>query len=197
MIARISGKLLSKKPTVAIVDVNGIGYRVNISLNTFYSLPDEGGEVALVTHTHVREDQLGLYGFVMEGEKETFERLITISGVGPKLAVTILSGIPYIKLIEAIGSGDLAMLTSIPGVGKKTAQRLIVELKDKFADMAPLAQGESAPHDEAEGYDDAVEALVSLGYRKIDARSAVRAALAKDGGQNLETILKEALKKMG
>ncbi|VAX25539.1 Holliday junction ATP-dependent DNA helicase RuvA [hydrothermal vent metagenome] len=197
MIARISGTLLSKKPTVAIIDVNGVGYLLNISLNTFYSLPDEGVAVALVTHTHVREDQISLYGFIMAGEKETFERLITISGVGPKLAITILSGIPYIKLIGAIGSGDLAMLTSIPGVGKKTAQRLIVELKDKFADMGALADGETGPGHEAEGFDDAVEALVSLGYRKNDARVAVRKTLATDSGQDLETILKEALKKMG
>lgn len=197
MIACISGKLLSKKPTVAIVDVNGVGYRLIISLNTFYALPDEGALVTVITHTHVREDQLSLFGFMATGEKEVFERLITISGVGPKLAITILSGIPHIKLIQAIGSGDLVMLTSIPGVGKKTAERLVVELKDKFADMAALTREESSTFTHGDGYDDAVEALVSLGYRKNDARNAVQTVLSKDNGIDLETTLKEALKLMG
>ncbi len=136
MIAQIHGRLLRKGPQEAIVDVGGVGYRLTIPLSTFYRVGEPGAEVTLLTHTHVREDTLALFGFLTAVEQALFERLIAVSGVGPKLAVSVLSGIEAPELVAALRSGDVARLTRIPGVGKKTAERLVVELKDKMKDLA-------------------------------------------------------------
>ena len=135
MIAQLRGCLLRKEPQEAVVDVGGVGYRVTIPLSTFYRLGEAGSEVTLLTHTHVREDALALFGFLTAVEQALFERLIAVSGVGPKLAVSVLSGIEAPELVAALRSSDVARLTRIPGVGKKTAERLVVELKDKMQDL--------------------------------------------------------------
>src|SRR5574337_1434103 len=141
MIAHLRGKLLVKHPNQAIVEVNGVGYDVTISVPAFSELPGAGSEVALHIHTHVREDQIALYGFLEPSEKQLFEKLITVSGIGPKLAITILSGMPADEMVGAIRGGDVARLTRIPGIGKKTAERMVLELRDKLQDFgaAPAA----------------------------------------------------------
>ena len=136
MIAQLRGRLLRKQPQEAVVDVGGVGYRVTIPLSTFYRIGEPGSEVTLLTHTHVREDALALFGFLTPVEQALFERLIAVSGVGPKLAVSVLSGIEAPELVAALRASDLARLTRIPGVGKKTAERLVLELKDKLQDLA-------------------------------------------------------------
>src|SRR5213080_594272 len=135
MIAHLRGKLARKDPARVVVDVNGVGYEVFVPLTTFTALPDAGSEVSIDVHTHVREDMIALYGFSTRHERVIFEKLMTISGIGPKLAMTILSGGSVQDLVAAIKRSDLARLTSIPGVGKKTAERIILELKDKFQDF--------------------------------------------------------------
>ena len=180
MIAQIRGRLLRKGPQEAIVDVGGVGYRVTIPLSTFYKVGEPGAEVTLLTHTHVREDTLALFGFLTAVEQALFERLIAVSGVGPKLAVSVLSGIEAPELVAALRSGDVARLTRIPGVGKKTAERLVVELKDKMsdletADVAPAA----APSPEA---DDLVSALLHLGYSRAEADRAVERTMRWGAG---------------
>ncbi len=148
MIAHLRGRLLSKTPNQAIVECAGVGYDVTISVATFSSLPGEGAEAALHIHTHVREDQIALFGFSETQEKRLFEKLLTISGIGPKLAITVLSGIDSSRLVTAIRSGDHATLTRIPGIGKKTAERVVLELKDKLDDLAvsiPTASGGPTP----------------------------------------------------
>ncbi len=143
MIAQVRGRLVRKEPQEAIVDVGGVGYRVAIPLSTFYRIGEAGDEVSLLTHTHVREDTLALFGFLTSGEQALFERLIAISGVGPKLALSILSGIEAPDLVSALRTSDVTRLTRIPGVGKKTAERLVLELKDKVQNL--VAAGEPAP----------------------------------------------------
>ena len=176
MIAHLRGTLLAKHPQQAIVEAGGVGYDVVISIPTFTALPAEGVEVALHIHTQVREDTLALYGFLDPAEKRVFERLITVSGVGPKLAVTILSGLTAERLVAAIRGQDHATLTLIPGVGKKLAERLVVELKDKLDDMAsaPL-QAQAGPMAE-----DVLSALLNLGYQRPAAQKAIAAAVSKD-----------------
>ena len=136
MIAHVRGRLVRKEPQEAVVDVGGVGYRVAIPLSTFYRIGEAGDEVSLLTHTHVREDTLALFGFLTPGEQALFERLIAVSGVGPKLALSILSGIEAPDLVSALRTSDVARLTRIPGVGKKTAERLVLELKDKVQNLA-------------------------------------------------------------
>lgn len=191
MIAHLRGLLLSKQPQRAIVDVAGVGYEVLISVSTFSALPREGAEVALYIHTHVREDTLALFGFLDKEEKRIFERLITISGVGPKLAVTILSGLSAERLVAALRAQDHATLTRIPGVGKKLAERLVVELKDKLEDLA------SAPLPPEAGplTNDVLSALVNLGYPQAAAQKAIAAAIAKDKqiGNSFDTLFRAAL----
>jgi Holliday junction DNA helicase RuvA len=172
MIAHLRGKLLSKLPHQAIVEAAGVGYDVAISVTTFTALPAENAEVALHIHTQVREDTLALYGFLHRDEKRIFERLITVSGVGPKLAITILSGLSTDRLATAIRGQDHAMLIKIPGVGKKLAERLVVELKDKVEDLAIQSAGPAA--------DDVLSALVNLGYSRPAAQKAIETAAAKD-----------------
>lgn len=193
MIARLEGKLVNKKPTNVIIDVNGVGYRVFVSLNTFYVLPDEGQKTVLGIYTNVREDAIYLYGFATNPEKEVFEKLISVSKIGPKVAMAILSGISPKEFAETVLRKDLARLSSIPGVGKKTAERITVELADKFKDIVLEETAEGAPRPGTDVYDDAVEALVTLGYRKQEAQNALKKIKVNAGKDDLESILKQAL----
>ena len=193
MIAHLRGRLFSKQPGQAIVEAAGVGYDVVISIPTFTSLPAEGAEVSLHIHTQVREDTLALYGFLDLKEKRLFERLITVSGVGPKLAVTILSGLNPESTVTAIRGQDHATLTRIPGVGKKLAERLVVELKDKLEDMAvaPVAVVSAGPAGE-----DVLSALVNLGYQRPAAQKAIETAVEKDKslGQDFDALFRAAMK---
>lgn len=193
MIAHLRGRLFSKTPGHAIVEAGGVGYEVIISIPTFTALPAEGAEVSLHIYTQVREDILALYGFLDLKEKRLFERLITVTGVGPRLAVTILSGLSPERTVNAIRSQDHATLTHIPGVGKKLAERLVVELKDKLEDMAvaPAAVVSAGPAAE-----DVLSALTNLGYQRPAAQKAIEAAVEKDKslGQNFDGLFRAALK---
>jgi len=180
MIAHLRGRLLSKSPNQALIECAGVGYDITISVATFSALPTEGSEAALHIHTHVREDQLALFGFSAADEKRLFEKLLTISGIGPKLAITVLSGISADRLVLAIRSGDHATLTRIPGIGKKTAERVVLELKDKLEGLASSSPAASTgPHHGPVG-DDALSALVNLGYPRPSAQKAIETAIAKD-----------------
>jgi Holliday junction DNA helicase RuvA len=202
LIAHLRGKLIVKHPSSVIIDVGGVGYEVSIPLTTFYDLGEVGSEVSLRIHTHVREDALSLFGFRTANERDLFLKLTSVSGIGPKLAITMLSGMPASELIPAIRSNDLARLTSIPGVGRKTAERVVVELRDKVADGPPdksaaesAVSGAGSPGDHAlKG--DTVEALVSLGYQKGLAERAVTAALGEAGEQTIEAVLKRSLRNL-
>jgi Holliday junction DNA helicase RuvA len=193
MIAHLRGRLFSKQPGQAIVEAGGVGYDVVISIPTYTSLPAEGAEVSLFIHTQVREDILALYGFLDRKEKRLFERLITVSGVGPKLAVTILSGLNPESTVAAIRGQDHATLTRIPGVGKKLAERLVVELKDKLDDMAvaPAAVVSAGPAGE-----DVLSALINLGYQRPAAQKAIETAVEKDKalGKDFDALFRAALK---
>ncbi len=192
MIAHLRGQLLAKHPQQAIIEAGGVGYDVVISVPTFSALPPEDTEVALFIHTHVREDTLALYGFLTREEKRVFERLITVSGVGPKLAVTIQSGLSTERLVGAIRGQDHATLSQIPGIGKRLAERLVVDLKDKLDDMAA-----AAPHRVEAGpsTEDVLSALVNLGYQRPLAQKAIAAAVAKDksAGESFEALFRAAL----
>ncbi|HEY5056000.1 MAG TPA: Holliday junction branch migration protein RuvA [Acidobacteriaceae bacterium] len=178
MIAMLRGRLVEKSPNRVIVECAGVGYEAAISVATFTVLPAEGAEARLYIHTHVREDQIALFGFAEAEEKRLFEKLLTISGIGPKLAITVLSGIDSARLVGAIRAGDHATLTRIPGIGKKTAERVVLELKDKLDDMAtaPVAGGVVSHGTTA---DDVLSAMVNLGYARPAAEKAVEAVLAK------------------
>jgi len=194
MIAHLRGQLLSKAPNQAIVECAGVGYDVAISVATFTSLPAEGAQVSLFIHTHVREDQIALFGFSEIQEKQLFEKLLTISGIGPKLAITVLSGIAADRLVTAIRSGDHATLTRIPGIGKKTAERVVLELKDKLDNMAvPVAASPGGHHGPAG--DDVLSALVNLGYPRPVAQKAIETAIAKDAAAagEFETLFRAAM----
>jgi len=198
MIAHLKGVLLSKSTDTIIVDNHGLGYEVFVPLSTFYSLPDEGGhEINLHIHTHVREDAFLLFGFNTILEKKIFRLLISVSGIGPKLAINILSGIGPDSLLEAIAQGDVARLQSIPGVGKKTAERISLELKDKAqsirsdADLPPVKM---SSQEDNEVRDDALSALINLGYSSKAAGMAVDKALAMPCELTLETVITEALR---
>lgn len=197
MIARLRGILIERRPDHLVLEAGGVGYRVFISLNTFYELPEPGAELVLLIHTAVREDAFHLYGFIREAERQTFQALITISGVGPKLAVGILSGISPDDLWLAVQTRDTARLTKVPGVGKKTAGRLIVELEGKLPAAAPgLAAAPAAPAADAAGAD-AVSALVNLGYAEAAAMKAVQTALAELGeGAAIEDLLRQSLRRL-
>jgi holliday junction DNA helicase RuvA len=194
MIAHLRGRLLSKTPQSAVVEAGGVGYEVFISIPTFTTLPAEGAEISLLIHTHVREDALALFGFTTPTEKRLFEKLLGISGIGPKLAVTVLSGLPPERLIAAIHGQDHAMLTRIPGVGKKTAERIVLELKDKLQDLGPTpAAGVATPVAE-----DVLSALVNLGYQRPAAQKAVESALARNAstGSDFEVLFRSAMATM-
>lgn len=189
MIAHLRGRLMLKSPNQAVVECAGVGYDVAISVETFGALAEEGAEASLFIHTHVREDQIALFGFAEVREKQLFEKLLTISGIGPKLAITVLSGIATDRLIGAIRGQDHGTLTKIPGIGKKTAERVVLELKDKLDDLAvaiPEVGGRAAAGTLGAHGDDAVSALVNLGYPRVSAQRAVEAALQKDAGAGRE-----------
>ena len=202
MIAQLTGKLIHKQPNSAIIDVGGVGYEVTIPVSTFYELGEPGTDVTLKTHTHVREDVLQLFGFWTAREKEIFLKLTSVSGVGPKLAITLLSGLPAGELINAITNNDLVRLTSIPGVGRKTAERVVVELRDKLAAISLEAReaDRSASRELAEGEaavrDDTVAALMALGYPKAIAERAVSFAMREEGERSIEAVLKRALRRL-
>lgn len=193
MIAHLRGRLIHKQPGQAIVEAAGVGYDVVISVPTFTSLPSMGADVSLHIHTQVREDQISLFGFLEREEKRLFERLITVSGVGPKLAITLLSGLSADKVVQAIRAQDHAQLTRIPGVGKKLAERLVVELKDKLNDFA-VAPAHVAVQGAA--VDDVLSALVNLGYQRPAAEKAIEQAVAKEKALagDFEGLFRGALK---
>ncbi len=195
MIAQLAGALAHKSPEQLVVDVHGVGYQVFVSLNSFYRLPEPGGRVSLLIHTHVREDSIQLFGFADQGEKELFLLLLGVSGIGPRLALNILSGTPTQELQAALEAGDLVRLVAIPGIGKKTAERLVVELRDKvklLRGVRPGDGGTPATGVEAE----AISALLNLGYRRSEAERAVKAALAA-GATDIESVIRSALKRVG
>jgi Holliday junction DNA helicase RuvA len=201
LIAQLSGKLVHKGPNSVIIDVGGVGYEVTIPVSTFYELGEPGADVSLKIHTHVREDALQLFGFWTSREKDLFLKLTSVSGVGPKLGITMLSGMPAGELINAITSNDLVRLTSIPGVGRKTAERVVVELRDKLAAAslesreADRAARELAPG-EAGVRDDTISGLMALGYPKAIAERAVSFALREEGERSIEAVLKRALRRL-
>jgi Holliday junction DNA helicase RuvA len=198
MIAFLRGRILDKQPNLLIVDVQGVGYHVNVPLSTFYDAGEAGDEVSLRIHTHVREDALQLYGFLTTLEQQLFERLIAISGIGPKLAVAVLSGIEPGELIGAIHRGDLARLTAIPGVGRKTAERMILELKDRLAQLTVPA-GAAMPIPDSPGErlrTDLLSALQNLGYHRPLAEKAVDASLSSASAPTFEQALKAALREL-
>ena len=189
MIAHLRGRLISKHPNQAIVEASGVGYDVAISVPTFSDLPAVGSEVALHIHTHVREDAIALFGFLHADEKQLFEKLLTVSGIGPKLAITILSGMPTAEMVGAIRANDHARLTRIPGIGKKTAERMCVELRDKLEGFgAPQPAVAVSPVEE-----DVISALTNLGYQRALAEKAVKRAVAQAGRENFDAIFRAAL----
>lgn len=204
MIAHLSGTLLSKQATSVILDVGGVGYEVTIPLSTFYELEDTGSTVQLRIYTHVREDALQLYGFKTARERELFLRLISVSGIGPKLGITLLSGMSADEMISCIRDNNLARLTLIPGVGRKTAERLVVELRDKVASLASpeaeqaAAAGVSSPPMSTEDSvrADALSALLNLGYQRGAAEKAVTATVNEGGELSVESILRSSLRKL-
>lgn len=203
MIAHLSGTLLSKQATSVIVDVGGVGYEVSIPLSTFYDLDDLGSTVQLRIYTHVREDAIQLYGFKTARERELFLKVISVSGIGPKLGITLLSGMSADEMIASIRTNNLARLTLIPGVGRKTAERLIMELREKVADLssAQLEEELGAKPEAAEATEDtvradALSALLNLGYQRSAAEKAIDAALAEGGDVTVESILRRGLKKL-
>ena len=195
MIARLSGTVLEKHPNRIIVDVNGVGYEVLVPLSTFYGLGDAGAAVALRVHTHVREDVIALYGFGSELEQQLFERLIGISGIGPKLALAVLSGIDPGDLVRAIRMQDVARLTRIPGVGKKTAERIGLELKDRLPEST-TPSGPDVPPGADDLKADLLSALTNLGYNRAVAEKAVDSALKKSPKAGFEDLLRDILRGM-
>ena len=197
MIAHLRGKLLEKHPNQVIVDTGGVGYDVTIPVSTFSSLSEVGSEVRLRIHTHVREDAIQLFGFLTAEEKTVFERLISVSGIGPKLAITVLSGLATPDLVAAIREGGVDRLVRIPGVGKKTAERMVLELKDKL-DMFPTvprgAAVATAPADALNAVEqDVLSALLNLGCQRAAAETAVRKARAAGAGTDFEPLFRKAL----
>jgi Holliday junction DNA helicase RuvA len=195
VIAQISGTLAQKVPGEIVVDVVGVGYQIFIPLNVFYRLPEIGAPVSLQIHTHVRDDALQLFGFQDLAEKQIFLLLISVSGIGPKLAVNILSGIPAEELARALKVGDQARLVAIPGVGRKLAERMIVELKDKLATLSTTGVESPKPEIGSHVMQDAVSALVNLGYKRPEAEKMVREVL-RSGDRSLENVLKDTLRRL-
>jgi len=195
MIARLTGRLLHRSADTVIIDVGGVGYEAAIPLSTYVVLPESDSDVTLHIHTHVREDSLSLYAFATELEKEVFRLLMGVSGIGPKLALSVLSGLSVRDLVASLGAGDDARLCAIPGIGKKTAARLCLELRDKARLLAPGAAaaarlaGDALPGP----YEDAVSALVNLGYKRPAAEEAVQRAGRKGPDGRVEELIREAL----
>jgi holliday junction DNA helicase RuvA len=205
MIAHLRGTVLEKHPNQVVVDVQGVGYDVTIPISTFSTLPDAGGPVELRIHTHVREDAIALFGFAKPEEKALFEKLIAVSGIGPKLAITVLSGLAASDLVQAIRGGAVERLVRIPGIGKKTAERMVLELRDKLegvmlaeksgaaAAAAPTAGGGPALDDMER---DALSALVNLGANRAQAETAVRKARAANKDSDFETLFRKAMENL-
>ena len=197
MIGYLSGQLLNKKPNLVLIDVQGVGYEVHIPLTSFYELPDEGKEVALRIHTHVREDALILYGFGSQREKDFFLKLITISGIGPKVAISILSGAKVEELAQAIARGDLLRLTAIPGVGRKTAERIVLELKNQITHFMLSEQAERSVVTADGLQEDILSALVNLGYPRAGAEKALSGVLSSgECERNFEKLLRHTLRRL-
>lgn len=204
MIAHLSGRLLSKEPNTVIVDVSGVGYEVAIPLSTFYELENEGSNVQLRIYTHVKEDALQLYGFKTTRERELFVNFISVSGIGPKIGIALLSGMSADELIASIKNNNLARLTLIPGVGRKTAERLIVDLREKMTALAAsqvatdAGTGLEAPIQT--GADDvraqALSGLLNLGYQKSAAEKAIDSALSEESEPTVESVLRRVLRKL-
>lgn len=194
MIALLTGTIAHKSPDFIVLDVHGVGYRVHIPFSTYYELPEEGGAVSLHIVTNVKEDAIHLYGFRTIAEKSIFQLLVSVSGVGPKLANGILSNIQPNDLSQALQRGDLVRLAAIPGIGKKTAERLVVELREKITKLAPVAEGTTAlPTAAADVSDDVASALINLGYKEAVVQKAL-AGMETGPGDTVETLLKRALK---
>ena len=199
MIAHITGILFSKSPQSIIIDTAGVGYQIFIPLSTFYQLPDEMEKVSLHVYTHVREDMLQLFGFQTEIEKKLFLLLISVSGIGPKVALNILSGIELKDLLSAIVRADSERIATVPGVGRKTSQRITLELNEKVSDLSEgmgVRPREKAEIRHKENFDDALSALINLGYPSRSAKKAIEHALRRESEINLETLLKEALRNL-
>jgi holliday junction DNA helicase RuvA len=198
MIAHLRGVLLEKHPNQAIVDVQGVGYELTIPVSTFTSLPETGAEVKLRVHTHVREDALSLFGFTTREEKAMFEKLISVSGIGPKLAITILSGLATMELVNAIRNGDIAQLVRIPGIGKKTAERMVLELREKLDVVAGPAAGGAVAGKPKPGFtvdeEDVMSALMNIGANRASAEAAVMKAKNEVTEQDFESLFRVALK---
>jgi len=188
VIAHLRGKLLSKHPNAVVVETGGVGYEVIISIPTFSGLPALGAEVALFIHTHVREDALALFGFLKVEDKQLFEKLLSVSGIGPKLAITILSGMSSDAMVAAIRGNNVALLTRIPGIGKKTAERLVLELRDKLDSFGtPEAMAAATPVEE-----DVISALVNLGYQRPVVERAM-GRFEKGGEESFDTLFRKTL----
>lgn len=192
MIAHLRGRLLSKHPGQAIVEAAGVGYDLAITIPTFSELPNAGTDVSLHVHTHVREDVIALYGFLHLKDKQLFERLISVSGIGPKLAITIMSGMSPDSMIAAIRSNDVAMLTRIPGIGKKTAERLVVELRDKLDQFGAAPPAPTATPLE----EDVLSALLNLGYQRAAAERALAAAGKNGAAETFDALFRESLARL-
>jgi holliday junction DNA helicase RuvA len=199
MIGQLRGQLLRKKPNVILLDVHGVGYEVFIPLTSFYELPGEGNEVTLKIHTHVREDALILFGFLSQREKDFFLKLISISGIGPKLAISILSGAPVEELAQAIAESNLARLTAIPGVGRKTAERVVLELKGQITPFLLPEQIEAAKEGAAPSAleEDILSALTNLGYPRASAEKALSMVLRSgECERTFEDVLRSTLRRL-
>ena len=196
MIAHLRGRILDKQPNRLVVDVQGVGYDVVVPLSTFYVVGAVDADVALRIHTHVREDALALYGFATRLEQDLFERLIGVSGIGPKLALAVLSGIEPAELIRAIERADVARLTSIPGVGKKTSERIVLELKDRLPKAVPVESSGSTHATPSAMRDDLLSALINLGYHRPLAEKAVESAVRVMPEGDFEQVLKRALREL-
>jgi Holliday junction DNA helicase RuvA len=195
MISTVSGKLIEKKPTSLLVDVNGLGYNLHVPLSTYESVGKVGEDVRLYTHLRVRDDSIDLYGFAKEEERSLFLLLLSVTGIGPKAALNILSSSSLDALHDAIGGGNESLLMAIPGIGKKMAARLVVELREKLAAlMPPVTDLPPGPPADAKAFEDAVAALTSLGYgRQAASKAGRKAQAASDGGMDLERLVRKAL----
>ena len=191
MIAHLRGKLLAKHPNQVVVETAGVGYEINISVPAFSELPNLGSEVALHIHTHVREDLIALYGFLRPAEKLLFEKLITVSGIGPKLAITILSGMAAEDMTRAIRGNDIVRLTRIPGIGKKTAERMVLELRDKLPEVTGTSERAVPAMNSME--EDVLSALVNLGYQRPAAEKALAAAVKNGNSGTFDAMFRQTL----
>ena len=197
MIAFLRGRVLDKQPNRIIIDVQGVGYELHVPLSTYYEVGNEGAEISLRVHTHVREEALQLYGFLTSLEQHLFERLIGVSGIGPKLAIAVLSGIDSGELVAAVQRADVARLTRVPGIGKKTAERIVLELKDRLAQLVvPVGAGDTPASPGDRLRDDLVSALQNLGYHRPLAEKAVEAVLKSSANAGFEDALRGALREL-